>query len=403
MKLYSNYAFNFYTLMCQATANLAGKTVTVELVSEEKKNSKDFKAINMTGKFPLLECPEGHLSESIAICKYLAHEHATLNGASAIEKAKVDQWCQWTISTLIPNNMPIFAGIFGWREIENAQFNDCNKNLKEHVRAINTALTGDYLVGNTITIADVAAAAALSMAFQTNLDAGFRKAAPKVSAWFERVASNPEFVKAFGHIKMCAKPVKPATVKAAPKKEAPKKEVKPKVVAEDEEEAPKKKEINPLDALPPTNFDLFNFKTLMVNHPDKSGAGVDELLKQIDHEGFSMWFLHYDKYKGEGEKLFMTENLMRGFLQRFDHFRKHALARICILGEEPSLDIEGVWLFRGLEIPFEMHDHPQFEYYNHRKMNLKDDKDVQLIREFWGATYEKPTNGRKVQSIAWHK
>ena len=36
---------------------------------------------------------------------------------------------------------------------------------------------------------------------------------------------------------------------------------------------------NPLDLLPESKFDLFNFKTFFVNHPDKSGEAVDELLK----------------------------------------------------------------------------------------------------------------------------
>jgi len=94
---------------------------------------------------------------------------------------------------------------------------------------------------------------------------------------------------------------------------------------------------------------------------------------------------------------------MDGFLQRFDHFRKHALARMVILGDEPSLDIEGVWLFRGTSIPQELWDHPQFEYYQHRQMDLKDPKDLQTLRDFWGADYDKQINGRNVQSIAWHK
>ena len=116
-----------------------------------------------------------------------------------------------------------------------------------------------------------------------------------------------------------------------------------------------------------------------------------------------MWFFHYDKYKGEGEKLYMTENLMQGFLQRFDHYRKHAFARMCILGEEPKLEIEGVWLFRGLEIPKAMHEHPQFEYYEERKMDLKNEADLKLLREFWGGAIDKQANGMRIQSIAWHK
>ena len=180
------------------------------------------------------------------------------------------------------------------------------------------------------------------------------------------------------------------------KKEAP----KPK---EEEKAAPPKKDINPLDALPPSPWNFFDFKTLMVNHKDKAGAGMEALKEQYDKDGYTFWFLQYDKYKGEGEVLYKTENLMKGFLQRFDHFRKHCLARVCILGEEPKLEIEGVWCFRGQEIPFEMKDHPQFEYYHHRKIDFNNKKDFQLIREFWSAEIGKKARGMKIQSVMWHK
>ena len=94
---------------------------------------------------------------------------------------------------------------------------------------------------------------------------------------------------------------------------------------------------------------------------------------------------------------------MRGFLQRFDHFRKHVLAKQCILNEEPNLEIEGVWCFRGKELPFELIDHSQFEYYQSRKLDFNDPKDFQLIREFWSAEVGGKANGMKIQSAAWHK
>ena len=62
---------------------------------------------------------------------------------------------------------------------------------------------------------------------------------------------------------------------------------------------------------------MFNFKTFFVNHKDKSGEAVDKMLKIYDQAGYSVWFLNYEKYKGEGEVLFKTENLCKGFLQRF--------------------------------------------------------------------------------------
>jgi elongation factor 1-gamma len=235
----------------------------------------------------------------------------------------------------------------------------------------------------------------MAPAFQTLLDAGFRKAAPKASAWFERVVKLHPIVATHGHIKACARALKP-NIKAEVKVE--------KVVAKPKEEVKEaKKDVNPLDLLPETKFDLFNFKTFFVNCPDKYNTGVDEFVKQVDQEGWAFWFLHYDKYKGEGEVLWKTENLIKGFIQRFEDFRKYSFARMCVLGNEPNLEIEGVFLFRGTVIPQEAHDHPQFEYYKNRKLDLNNADDVKLIREFFGATEGGQCNGHFVQSVNWHK
>lgn len=93
---------------------------------------------------------------------------------------------------------------------------------------------------------------------------------PNVTSWFERIISFPQVVKRLGKVKLCQKPIKPIF---PPKEE--KKAEKPKPKAEEgEEEEPKKKEVNPLDVLPPTTFDLYNFKTFFVNNKDKKGEGM---------------------------------------------------------------------------------------------------------------------------------
>ena len=72
---------------CRVVAKLAKKNVTSVQVKPEEKNSKEFKAKNIFGKFPMLETNEGILHESMAIAKYLAHGHATLLGGNDVERA----------------------------------------------------------------------------------------------------------------------------------------------------------------------------------------------------------------------------------------------------------------------------------------------------------------------------
>lgn len=52
---------------------------------------------------------------------------------------------------------------------------------------------------------------------------------------------------------------------------------------------------------------------MLVNSKNKMEA-IDFLFKNFDDQGFSFWKIVYDKYEGEGEVLYMTNNLANGFL-----------------------------------------------------------------------------------------
>eukprot|EP00352_Strombidinopsis_acuminata_P005918 CAMPEP_0176376074 /NCGR_PEP_ID=MMETSP0126-20121128/27931_1 /TAXON_ID=141414 ORGANISM="Strombidinopsis acuminatum, Strain SPMC142" /NCGR_SAMPLE_ID=MMETSP0126 /ASSEMBLY_ACC=CAM_ASM_000229 /LENGTH=378 /DNA_ID=CAMNT_0017737361 /DNA_START=38 /DNA_END=1174 /DNA_ORIENTATION=+ len=371
MKLYTNYKGNILTNFGAVVAKMAKVDFELVLADQKVKDSKDFKAKNLTGKFPFLETPEGCLVESLAIAKHFARlGNADLLGKDAFERAQVDQWAHWAMGHVMPNAYVVMQAVFGWGGpnpvVATADYNDANKALKEQLKVVNTQMKGAFLLGDNVTVADIVLAAVFLTPFQTVLDGGFRKAMAKAGAWFEKVTALPEFVAVFGHVRACAKPMKPVLIPEEKKKAAPKPVAAAKPKEEKKEE---KKDINPLDALPPTKFDLFNFKTFFVNNKDKAGEGIDETLKQVDFEGFAFWFIHYDKYGSEGQVLYKTDNLLNGFMQRIDHFKKHAFARHAVTGEEGNYDIEGVWLFRGTTIPQEMIDHPQFEYCTHRKMD----------------------------------
>ena len=89
--------------------------------------------------------------------------------------------------------------------------------------------------------------------------------------------------------------------------------------------------------MPPSSFDLYSFKTLYVNHPDKKGEAIDTFYNMLDWEGWSFWRLEYDIYEGEGAKLHITSNLLSGFISRAEHTNKYTFGRMCVLGEEPQL------------------------------------------------------------------
>jgi len=229
-----------------------------------------------------------------------------------------------------------------------AQWNDHSKDLKAHFKTLNTTLsTSKYLVGNELTLADIIVACTLIEPLQTVLDGGFRKAMKSVTDWLQAIFDSAAFSKTFGKVQMCAKPMKPVCL-PDPKVEQPKKaEAAPKPAPKKEEEKPKSN----TDLLPPTSFDLYSFKTFYVNHPDKKGVAVDQFYKDLDWNGWAFWHLHYDKIEGECEKVYLTKNMLGGFLSRAEHVNKICFGKMGIIGNEPKLEIEGVWLMRGTELP----------------------------------------------------
>lgn len=224
-----------------------------------------------------------------------------------------------------------------------------------------------------------------------------------VTEWAEKIFGMPEFKKVHGVVRLIAKPMKPICL-PDPVKEVKKAE-KPVAVEAPKPPKDEEKKKDNVESLPPSSFNLYDFKTFFVNHADKKGAAVDEWYKMLDWEGWSFWFLHYDKYEGEGVKLHVTNNLMNGFLSRAEHVNKICFARHGVFGEEPNLEIMGVWLMRGHEIPDGLSkEHPQFEYYKSRKMDPRGNKaDDALVREYFGGVEEQTIGGFKCQTLRWFK
>lgn len=103
----------------------------------------------------------------------------------------------------------------------------------------------------------------------------------ELNDWAEKLYSHNDFKKVLGAITLCSKPFKPVSLPDPKKKE----EKKAKEV--EQSEAPKKvekeeKKKDNVESLAPSTFDLYSFKTLYVNHPDKKGEAVDEFYKMLD-------------------------------------------------------------------------------------------------------------------------
>lgn len=377
IRIYYSFASNFMTNTVKVAAAFTGADYElVKIANEDKEEYKKNK--NPTGLFPYMEVEDQGVSETNTILRYLArlYPDSGLYGSSVFQSAKVDEVLDVVLSVQT-SMMPVFMAIFGYKLLTQAAFKVAADKLRDNIRKFETLLNGrDFFVGDSITIADLRVAGLLTYLFRIFLDPGLTKQIPTLLKNFERVTSDDRYRAVFGNVKIAKRPIKVTYVKEEKKKVAKQEEVKQ--VA--------KKEVKPtdeLDALPPTTMELNAFKLWFINHPNREEAFEELVKERLDREGWSFWDMKYTKYKGEGEFLYKTNNLMDGFIQRAEHFAKYSYGVHQIIGEEPNLDIQGLWMWRGQKIPQPMIEHPQFEYYVTKKLDIDNPEDQARIKEMW--------------------
>lgn len=151
--------------------------------------------------------------------------------------------------------------------------------LKRALDALNTHLASNtYLVGHSVTLADIIMICNLVLGFSRVLTKSFTSEFPHVERYFWTMVNQPNFRKILGEVKQTEsvppvqstkKPSQPKEPAKPKSKDEPKKEVKPAPSkaeeAVEEEEAPKPKAKNPLDLLPPSKMILDDWKRLYSN------------------------------------------------------------------------------------------------------------------------------------------
>ncbi|KAG2260043.1 hypothetical protein Bca52824_079337 [Brassica carinata] len=231
--------------------------------------------MNPMGKVPVLETPEGPVFESNAIARYVSRLNGenSLNGSSLIEYAHVEQWSDFSTLEIYGNILKWFGPRMGFMPYSAPGEEAAISALKRGLDALNTHLTSNtYLVGHSITLADIITVCNLNLGFATVMTKSFTSAFPHVERYFWTVINQPNFKKVVGDVKQTEavppiaskKAAQPAKPKEEPKKKAAPAAEAPKPV-EEAEEAPKPKAKNPLDLLPPSPMVLDEWKRLYSN------------------------------------------------------------------------------------------------------------------------------------------
>ncbi|XP_010242290.1 PREDICTED: elongation factor 1-gamma-like [Nelumbo nucifera] len=379
--------------------------VKVELVPNFEmgvsNKTPEFIKMNPIGKVPVLETPDGPVFESNAIARYVARlkGDAILYGSSLIEYARVEQWIDFAsleVDTNISRWLYPRLG-FGQPYLPPAEEASISA-LKRALDALNKHLASNtYLVGHSITLADIIMTCNLFLGFSRILTKSFTSEFPHVERYFWTMVNQPNFRKIIGEVKQAESipPVqstkKPSQlketaknkVKDEPKKEVKKEPAKPKVEEPvEEEEAPKPKPKNPLDLLPPSKMILDEWKRLYSNTKTNfREVAIKGFWDMYDAEGYSLWFCDY-KYNDENTVSFVTLNKVSGFLQRMDLARKYAFGKMLVIGSGPPFKVKGLWLFRGQDVPqFVLDECYDMELYDWRKVDINDEAQKERVNQ----------------------
>lgn len=337
------------------------------------------------GKVPAMETAEGAaLYESNALAYYIAaaNKPELVGSSDAMTAALVQQYMGVADNEVVRTLSAWVYPLLGYTNYEASAVKAAVTEAHKVFAVLNKILMPrTFLVGERITLADIVMFCSVMPAFQLVLDATERSKYVNLTRWFVTLSAQPEFVAVIGEFELCSEamvePVKKAEAEAAPAAAAAQHTEQ----AQEEEPvmaAPKPK--NPLDLLPPTAFNLEDWKRFYSNN-DTVPTAVDYFWKNFDRDAYSIWWINY-RYNDELAKIFMTCNLVTGLFARMDHMRKYTFGSFLIFGEDDKNEIAGSLVFRGQEIPPEIKAVGDYASYEWTRMNLDDPKEVQLFNDF---------------------
>jgi glutathione S-transferase len=294
----------------------------------------------ITGKIPVLETDQGCIFTSIAIARYISRlrRDIGLYGQNLIEGGMIDSWVEFCTHELeIPLSQWVFPKMGLLKEDPEA-----TAQAKEDVRRSlgvlnNHLLHHTFLVGNSVTLADICVACALHDGLRLVLDEKFRAPFTNLMRWHALVTSQPQFVAVLGEAQLCGKATSAAPAKAgkaagevkkdaAPKAEA-KDQIKPKENKKDKKAAAKPEPSPKKEDKPQPSAEEEKKKKLkkVVKEGGKRGVEIDGA---ADMGGLQFFCTSVDEPEGDLELLRTCMDAMNAESDPAEEERKGGSGRI---------------------------------------------------------------------------
>ncbi|XP_019948459.2 valine--tRNA ligase [Paralichthys olivaceus] len=162
------------------------------------------------------------LSGASAVAWYLA-SLGKRAGVDTKQQSEVWQWLSFADNELTPVSCAVVFPLMGMMAMDKKLQQSSRAELLRVLKVLNQALEPrTFLVGESLTLADMAVATAVLLPFKYALEPPDRKVLPSVTRWFTTCINQPQFLKVFGKITLCEKmvPVTPKTNAATDAKTA---------------------------------------------------------------------------------------------------------------------------------------------------------------------------------------
>ncbi|KAI8629052.1 glutathione S-transferase [Xylariaceae sp. FL1651] len=214
-KIYS-YPNNYRVNRVLLVAAMNGLEIELPpFTMRETNKTPEFLAKFPLGKVPAFEGADGFcLTESPAIAAYVAQagpKAGQLLGTDPKTQALIQQWSAFSegemFSCIFP---PIAMGVMNYMPMDEKRFNSSMADVERVFKRLEVALEGGkkYLVGDSLTLADIMVTGPFFLAFKHLIDAEMRKQLPNVVAYAQAFANVPEHKKLYGELEMCETRVK---------------------------------------------------------------------------------------------------------------------------------------------------------------------------------------------------
>lgn len=176
-----------------AELGLAYEAKKIDMAAGDHKKP-EYLAVNPAGQVPAMSYDGFVLTESAAICRYLAEKHApALLGATPEERATGHRWELFVLLDIDKNFLPYALRKWG-RQVGEATLEHAAAELGRYLPVIEGWLAAHpYLAGNGFTVADIVARSSFRYAETGDVDLS---AYPSIRAWMKRCEERPAYVKA---------------------------------------------------------------------------------------------------------------------------------------------------------------------------------------------------------------